>query len=44
MVRVAPVRAVGVVGDDFRQTDLDLLAPLGDGTFADHTKQTRSAA
>lgn len=27
--RFAPVRAVGVVGDDFRQTDLDLLASRG---------------
>ncbi len=28
-VRFAPVRAVGVVGDDFRQEDLDLLADAG---------------
>ncbi|MFH1842775.1 MAG: PfkB family carbohydrate kinase [bacterium] len=27
--RFAPVRAVGVVGDDFRQSDLDLLAAAG---------------
>jgi len=27
--RFAPVRAVGVVGDDFRQADLDLLAARG---------------
>ena len=27
--RYAPVRAVGVVGDDFRQTDLDMLADAG---------------
>ncbi len=28
-IRFAPVRAVGVVGDDFRQEDLDLLASRG---------------
>lgn len=28
-IRFAPVRAVGVVGDDFRQEDLDLLAKMG---------------